>query len=273
MNEITINTVQGIGDIFWCYQKLSPHFDRINVNVLCLSQSAVQHRARPFLRMLPKVGAVQYVEVPGPRYKAVASMWPNLADVLREGGTVDYAVNHPLEQGVNLREIDPGAAVADFVDLGLAPTVERGGYLCVFVAGSRNSQNWTPAQWVVAIRRLCARLGTDHVKLIGAGWDVLIQAEVERGLAGLRVENHVDRLTLADSLEMIRGARLFFGFQSGLHVIADNYGVPQLMVYYEMLARMLWTWCKPEHVGTVYQAATFKSSPEAVADGWFPPPA
>lgn len=269
---ITINTVQGIGDIFWCYQKLAPYFDRININVMCLSLVSLQMRAKAFCKMLPKVGAVNFVVVKHEQYQRVACGRFPLADLVLQDlsldrePVVDYSVNAPLEQGVNLADIDPGSELASPIDLGLRPEVERGDYLCAFVSGTRNDLCWSPGEWLAAIRVLAQRLGTNRVKLIGAQWDKGAQDFVEAGLkaSGYEVTNHTGHLELADSINVIRGARFFVGFQSGLGVIADNYDVPQLMLYYRSLVRMSYTWCKPENARRVFHAATFNESTEAI---------
>ncbi len=264
-NSITINTVQGIGDIFWVYQKLAPHFDTINMNVLCVDTGPVQLRAQAFCRMLPKVGTVNYVKVPGEAYHKVAQTTYRLP--IANGRVVDYAVNAPLEIGINLRDIDPGAAIEEFVDMGLPATVERGDYLCAFVAGAKGPTLWPPEQWGLAIRKLMVPLDVKRVVLIGAEWDRAVQNEVYAYLRrkGIECTNKVG-LGLADSIDVIRRARFLFGFQSGLNVIAENYDVEQLMVYFAKLRAMQYTWCKPASVRTRFHAMTFDDNvDEAIA--------
>jgi len=264
VKTITINTVQGIGDIFWCYQKLAPHVERVNINVLCLDFDALQQRARDFCRMLPKVGGVSYSQVSDAAYRRVVRMQARLAELLAlpDGSIVDYAVNAPLERGVKLREIDPGFAVQEFVDLGIEPPQHLSDYLCAFVSGTQNDLCWSPGEWVAAIRQLAAKIGTDQVLLIGAQWDAPVQSFIEGELrARLRVANYTGLLSLADSIRIIRGAKFFFGFQSGLNVIADNYDVRQLMLYYESLKPMMFAWCKEQNADArIYRAATFRDS-------------
>ena len=263
--SITVNTVQGIGDIFWVYQKLAPHFDVVHMNILCIDLGPVQLRAKPFCAMLPKIGNVTYQKVAPTAYHQLAQALFAMADVLRRApGPVDYAVNAPLEAGINLRDIDPGIAIEEFVDLGLPATVERGDYLCAFVAGAKGAHLWTPSEWGLAARKLMARLGITRVVLIGAEWDRAVQNEVYAYLRnkGIEVTNRVG-LGLADSIGLIRGARFFFGFQSGLNVLAENYDVPSAMVYFAKLRPMMYAWCKPSSVGTTFHAMTFADDPES----------
>lgn len=266
MTAITINTVQGIGDIFWVYQKLAPYFDTINMRVMVVDMGPVQLRSNVFLRMLPKVGTIEFVKVASAVYHRVAQTRYPLPTT--PGRSVDYAVNAPLEVGVNLRDIDPGTEIVEFVDMGLPATVERGDYLCAFVAGAKGPTLWPASQWGLAVRKLVSAIGVKRVALIGAEWDRPVQNEVCTYLRskGLEATNHVG-LGLADSIALIRGAKFFLGFQSGLNVIAENYDVPQLMIYFVKLKPMMFTWCKPASVGKQFHAATFADDFDKVIGG------
>lgn len=256
---VTVNTVQGIGDIFWVYQKLAPHVDAINLNILVINEGAIQVRARAFCGMLPKVAKVEYVHVPLARYHAIARRRYAVAPVIESASAADYAVNARLEQGVGLREIDPGYAIEEFVDLGLPETVEQSDYLCAFVAGAQNALCWGADRWVDAITKIARHIGTKRIALIGAAWDLAVQESIGAKLRriGYEVESHVGTMELADSIDVIRRAQFFIGYQSGLNVLADNYDVRQLMIYYKSLEPMMYTWCKRENIGSRYHAMTF----------------
>ena len=267
--SITVNTVQGIGDIFWVYQKLAPHFDVVHMNILCIDLGPVQLRAKPFCAMLPKIGNVTYQKVAPTVYHQLAQARFAMADVLRRApGPVDYAVNAPLEAGINLRGIDPGSAVDEFVDLGLPATVERGDYLCAFVAGAKGPQVWPATRWLDVIKKLAQRMETKQVVLIGAEWDKQVQDPIftELRRVGFKATTHVGTMGLADSIDVIRRSRFFVGFQSGLNVIAENYDVPQAMLYFSKLRNMMYTWCKPSSVGTSFHAMTFADDPAPFID-------
>lgn len=268
---ITVRTVQGIGDLFWVYQKLAPHFDTINLDILCIGTSPVQQRAQAFCAMLPKVRHVAYRVVRPTEYQRVAQTTFALADVIRAApGAVDYAVNAPLERGRALRELDDGAAIEEFVDLRGVPTAAppREDYLCVFVAGAKAATVWQPAQWAPVIERLAGRMGTRRIVLVGAAWDIPVQDLIQSMLQRRRyvVTSQVASLDLAGTLDVIRRARFFLGYQSGLNVLADNYDVPQLMLYFPPLRPMLYTWAKPANVGTRFHAMTFADNPAPVVD-------
>lgn len=272
MRSTTLTTVQGIGDLFWVYQKTAPHFDAIDLNILCIDMaSPIQRRAEAFCGMLPKVRRVRYRKVTSPDYDAVAHTHHRVADVIASApGPSEYAANAPMEQGIALRDIDPGYPIEEFVALRGVPTSPpaREDYLCVFVAGGKSPITWLPAQWVPVVRRLADRVGTRNVALIGAAWDRAVQGVIGVALrrAGYRVTDHVGRLDLVATLDVIRRARFFLGYQSGLNVLADNYDVPQLMVYFPFLRPMLYTWAKPANVRTRFHAMTFADHPSAAVD-------
>jgi ADP-heptose:LPS heptosyltransferase len=265
--SITVDTVQGIGDIFWVYQKLAPYFERINLNILVVDHRPVQHRSERFCQLLPQVDKVRFVQVPGRQYMQVAQARYLMRDVITNhlSGPQPYAVNAPLEVGINLRDIDPGYEVESFVDMGLPREVAREDYLCVFVAGAKSGTVWKPARWSPVIHNLARRLGTSKVRLIGAAWDTEVQAEIHQHCKALDVRSHVGA-DLVDTIDIIRRSRFFLGYQSGLNVLAENYDVPQLMVYFAKLAPMLYTWCKPSSVRTTFHATTFADDVERVVE-------
>ena len=66
-------------------------------------------------------------------------------------------------------------------------------------------------------------------------------------------------------VSLIQNASYFICYQSGLGVPADNLGVPQMMLYFKELEKLKYAWCRHEHVGTVFQAASFNENPGDVA--------
>lgn len=291
--QLIVNTVQGIGDIFWVYQKLAPYFNRISFNVLCTSFNSVQARAVKFCKMLPKVRDVSLVKVGGSTYShlatnrfglakifdqaiefCLAKTQPDLGDQslnsLQIGSdqlAVNYAVNKPLEIGVRLEDVDLGTAVRWFVDLGLPIRVPTEDYLCIFIAGAKADGLWTKTQWIKMIKLLAKKLNTKKLKFIGAEWDLKVQQKIQEKLSSeYEVINLVDQLSLADSIDVIRRSRFFLGYQSGLNIIAENYDVPQMMLYFDRLEPMMFTWCKPNSINTQFFAKTFSTPPKQIME-------
>ena len=177
-----------------------------------------------------------------------------------EHPTINYAVNSPLERGIHLNKIDPYRTIEEFVQLkGIPKHVEIEDYLCVFVAGAKNDKLWTPKTWVKLIDGLMPRLNLTKIVLVGAEWDVPVQTEIFELLKDrYEVLNYVNEFDLLDSIDVIRRSQFFLAYQSGLSIIADNYDVRQLMVYFEELAPMKYTWCKQKNFDNgIFQAVTF----------------
>jgi ADP-heptose:LPS heptosyltransferase len=205
-------------------------------------------------------------KVPRSEYQRLARSRFSVQSVIGARNPVDYTVNAPLEAGVNLRDIDAHSKLDEFVDLGLPASVEREDYLCLFVAGAKSINVWKPDVWAKHAMYLARRLGVARIALIGAEWDRAVQSEVHRILA-LRHEVVVYvGSPLEQTLDIIRRSRYFFGYQSGLNVLAENYNVPQLMVYFPKLRSMLYTWCKPMSVRTIFHAMTFDCDAAKVID-------
>jgi hypothetical protein len=274
-----IETVQGIGDIFWAYQKLAPHFRRINFDVLVTDRhNPIQLRARDFLPLLPKVGTVRFKVVSGERYAHVTASKHAIDEVLkhhRDGiRPVAYAVNRFLEEGTRIDEIDHHPVLEDAGLRHDAPT-EAGGYIALYVSGfarARNNTTWPIANWLRFVRRFYAQYRLDlPLKIVGAGYDMAsirdLMADLQRRENGRRmaVTRHVDQAP-GRVLGILKGARCFLSYNSGLGILADNIDVPQVMVYFKELDRMHYAWCKRAHIGTTFQVGSFSETPEQILE-------
>lgn len=269
--SITISTVQGIGDIFWTYQKLAPHFDEINLKILVISDHEVQYRAQEFTSMLPKVVSCRFEHVDLNFYNSVAHGTFHLED-LNYQDDVPYCVNAPLERGIRLEAIDGPhfwVEVPVLLQYKKPAPWEFPPYLCMFVAPNPNDYVWTPSQWTEMAIGLLERMGISTVVLIGARWDRGMACEIESCLGDVkfgplgarkrtRVINLAGRLSLSSTIQIIREAKFLLAYQSGLSVIADNYDVPQLMVYFPWLGKLMRSWPKqPNIADQTYQSVLF----------------
>ncbi len=255
---MTISTVQGIGDIFWCYKKLAPLYDRIRFNILTIDNACpVQTRAKEFVTLLPKYSGHQFTEVSREDYHRIATLRPQLPI---EGPWFEYAVNSWLEAGTSLYEIDD-QPVEKFVHLEAVPVSElRVSTIVVFVAGMKGNQEaglWSPHQWAEVAKLMGQKFGAAQFDFIGAAWDRQDAQTVIGFLRayGMQCHNLCGHLNLAESVYIMRTGKAFLGYQSGLNVLAENYDVPQLMVYFDRLAPMMHTWKKPG--STAFHAMTF----------------
>lgn len=263
--EITIQTAQGIGDNLWCYQKLSPYYDKIRFEMFCIDNGTpmeIQMRSAEFLTMLPKYGGHEFIMEPPPwtKHMSIIHIKPYLP---MHGGTVEYLMNDWLISGVRLDEIDPGAAVEWGVQLKGVPqdAPEEVSGVCLYIAGHKDagSVQWSGADWADVAALAAARANTNTIKMVGAAWDVGPSQEAYDILVarGYDVKPYVGKAKLAETLAIMRGSTCFVGYQSGLSMLADNYDVPSLEVIFDHTPALPYMWCKPGHARTVYHAMHF----------------
>ena len=56
---INIDVVQGLGDIFWIYQKISHFFDKINLNICVVVDDEIQKRSLSWMKLFPKFNQIK----------------------------------------------------------------------------------------------------------------------------------------------------------------------------------------------------------------------
>lgn len=282
MNEITLNVPQGIGDIFWVYQKFAPYVGAVNFNVMRIGDARPerQTRALRFLKVLPKVKEIRSLDVPPDRYVRVSKSFFSMEKALlraREfGASVDYGCNFPLERGVRLEEIDPGYAIEETVSLPVegspAPYAR---YVVVYVSGDAVLHGinrmglWSPDQWVQLVKLVYKKYGLDlPIVVIGASYDLPAASSVRRALGKFADSFLFIDLEWPKVFGLLAGAAFFMGHQSGLNVIADQLGTRQLMLYMESIRPMAYAWCKKAHIGPkIFNAGFFSRTPEEIVAG------
>jgi len=271
---ITVNVPQGIGDIFWVYQKLAPYFDLIHFKILVTRNDLVQERAAKWLDVLPKTGSIIVDCVSHHRYSSIIAKHYSMADVMAayESGRreIDYACNLPLEEGKNLYQIDPDYPIESTVAI---QTVEcpvvYDNYIAAYVSGGTKELGairegcWSVNRWCEFFMRFdkIFKPGLPYL-FVGASYDkdVIASISAHIGRYGITSGYYIDSYP-ANVTYILKKAKFFIGYQSGLNIIADNLGTSQYMVYFHKLLPMMYTWCKPGHPNTKFFADTFKSSP------------
>jgi ADP-heptose:LPS heptosyltransferase len=279
LREITVTTVQGLGDIFWVYQKLAPYFDRISLNILITEDSDIQKRSEDWVTLFPKVNDVSFQLTSAQEYDRIAKSKFSLNAILEqwENGTkiCNYAVNADLESGTRIDEIDERIVEMDVPVLceeDFRPRFDE--YIVLYISGAAKQLNpdqlgaWTVSYWVELVDRLFQHYKKKMpVVVIGANFDAASIKEARRRLSERNIENEAfTQAPPARVLSIIKSAKAFVGFQSGLNIMADNYDVKQIMVYYNILQNMLYTWCKKRNIKKAFNAFTFSNSIEDVVN-------
>lgn len=273
---VTINVPQGVGDIFWCYQKLSPYFDVININILIVSVDKVQIRAKAWLSLLPKVGRVVAKQIRSEEYDRIISSAHPIKNLFRSRRSVDYSCNRPLENGVRLENIDPDSLVEWSVPLKMQEfPLDHKDFISLYVSGTtknpsliRDKVIWTEDEWVRFIRLLYDKHKLNlPICMVGASYDKEVTEGIQNKLnaIGINTTVYID-LHPANVMYLMKQSKLFIGYQSGLNILADNVDIPQLMFYFPYLEKMQYTWCKKENIGKKFQATLFSKSPEEIVD-------
>lgn len=300
VGRVRLMVPQGIGDVFWVWQKLRhvPGVEEIEFVVYRVAGAGhelIVRRAEAVIGALPKVAAVHYYAVPGaPPWVAECRPLTQVLPAAAAAGPVSdgwngpgWAANAWLESGINLERIDPSLPVSWDTGVTAEPVagVEPGRYLVVYASGdtARNAtlaeRVWPAEGWARLADRVCygAGVGTDlPVVLVGAAFDYPVLGAVADGLArrGFKTGILVD-LPLPRLLGLFANAWGFLGYQSGLNILAATVGARQHIVYFPRIGRMGATWVRPEHrADGRFTWSTFDTDPdETAARIRFPAPA
>ncbi len=258
MSEITIDTVQGIGDLIWVYRKLSSVFDRINLNILAIDNSAIQKRAEQFAKSLTKIGDVKYKIVSSEHYSRVARGMYAMPE--KDG---EYSVNAWLEKGIHLDAIDSSPVSWD-IGLKLSPVQINRQYLLLYVSGCAHNLGYyqmKSEEWAEIAVAACKIMTVDTCILIGAAFDKTKLDEVRSAIgARLRTYVHTDH-NIAETSYLIKQAKYFVAYQSGLCMIAEELSTPMLMVWFPYLAPMTSAWVRRECLASGLVSHTFFGMP------------
>lgn len=275
MGHITLNVCQGVGDIFWVYQKFAPYFDRIDFNILLTEFSPRQQRANQIIKILPNVVNVNFKQVPYTEYDSVANGVFHMPEIMQKHHAgereFNYSCNKLLEEGHRIELIDPAYPIEETVPL---PTKEipmsvysQVGYICLYVSGDTRDESarknlgvWEAATWIRLIETIFMKQQVIlPVVVVGASIDADIVQNLESLIKSrnIMVTTYID-LEPANLFYVLKNCKLFVAYQSGLSIIADNLDVPQIMLYYPKLHKMLYAWAKKNNIkNKTYQAAIF----------------
>lgn len=126
----------------------------------------------------------------------------------------------------------------------------------------KNNQIWEIGEWVALFETLQKYLYVPCV-LIGAKYDEkAIKAFCDRVNPFYKNNNllHVKvNMPIKMTNNVIKNSKYFLGFQSGLNVIADQFNVPQGMIYINRLSHMIYSWPNKNNIITEkYKPVVFK---------------
>ena len=116
---------------------------------------------------------------------------------------------------------------------------------------------WSPQEWLDLIVSLYEELPFATFILLGAYWDKDLSNELIKYLDSERIPyiDLVGRLSLAESLSVIKQLKLFFSFASGLSILATKFKINTIMLYPKKLEKLMYAW----------------PSIESMVGGWYMP--
>ena len=230
----------------------------------------IQRRAENWIPLIEKGGQVSFrYSSKGDHNKVCHGYFPmeKLLEEYEDGKrTFLYGVNYPLEQGIPLEEVDSercaGYLEVESEEFSL-PFPE---YFIFYVSGSTDNQScmrrngtWSIEKWIELLQQCLIRLKCPPI-FLGATYDV----HVVRALSEWCKENchpYHDFVNMEPPkvMHVIKNACFFVGYQSGLNVLADNEGIPQVELIFNKLRDMPYSWANPEGRGTLYNGFHFST--------------
>lgn len=265
MRSINVLVPQGIGDIFWCYQKLSPYYDEMHFKVGVTERSHLQQRAGQIISVLPKVKSVQMQLIDCGTMSILTHGRPKVQDLLDDPtkSLKVFTCNGWLYD-TKLEDIDPGLEVHYDIPLPISDEMEiKDPYIVLYVSASTMAEGrWTPEEWARFVYSFKKYHNLEiPIVMVGAEYDRVVMDMVEEVLL-IKYQTRVHKYINFPPHQLffiIKHAKVFIGFQSGLNVIADNLDVRQLIVYFSFLRDMKDLWGKPRNRGTLFHYCWFDS--------------
>lgn len=264
---ITIMTAQGVGDTLWVYQKLSPYFDIINIIVMGISDDIVQKRSLPFLKCLPKINKISYKIVSSEYYQSVVDLKKGMADVISEwnfnnNAIIKYAMNSWLESEKTLKGCD-GYDFEETVNISKTNIdLPFNEYIILYISGNKLTHEWKPKKYCDLILNTYKKYNIHFpVILLGAKYDLPPLLEAETILNSYNIDTHkFIQLPFEKTNYVIANAKYFIGYQSGLCILADQFDIPQTMLYFNYLSKVMYSWPKQKNIkNNIYKSYLFKT--------------
>jgi hypothetical protein len=274
--SVTCVTEQGIGDTFWAYQKLAPFYRGINFILGIGAIDVRQCRANEMVKLLPKVSSVTYQIVDHYKYQEIGTMKKSLKPFLDQRlEFYEYSVTQYIRDGVRIDDIDPGLPIAWDVPLPLEKVdLPFRNYIGLTASGPGTADRkdvWRPDRYIELIKLIKATYGMPKdfpVVIFGASYDKWIIEEFESRLEKDKVP-HASFIDFSweKIFYLLKHCTFFLGFNSGLHVLADNLDVPQLMIIFDEIPGARYAFAKKANIASgVYNATLFGRTLKQIID-------
>lgn len=251
----TVKVPQGLGDIFWVYQKLYNYFDEINFKVYVTNdQNTIEMRSMKLFDGFPKVGYTKAeVAIPDLVYRLPRKII-RLDDILKPNAPdhqeFEYVINRWLELGNNLEDLDEQHKVAWDIPLPQKKPdyTLPDNYILLYVSGDTRKLKktvWRMSDWITLVVKVRETYNLPVV-VVGAGFDTWVHEKVAPLLSMYKIPFQIQTdLPISELCYVINKAEILLGYQSGISILAAHLDTKQLMVYFNGLPKMKDTWVKP----------------------------
>ena len=274
---------QGIGDIFWIYQKLYPYVDELELSIVQVgsARADVQKRSENIFKSFPKVVKVSFTEMAAQESVKFFSSKMYIGEIveqIKKTGKYEgkYIVNRWLEEGTRLEDIDPEYPPEFSIKLPMRrfELYDKDTFVILYVSGDSDRHPdpafgiWGSQQWIELMNQAYEELNLYKKRLliIGAKFDEELAYKLAAELDP-RINRNVVITTPLDQLNyLFANAYHFFGYQSGLNVLCDNVDGKQTMIYFNTLPSMDDSWVKLENRGTKFVSCLFSNSYDEIIE-------
>ena len=238
----------GIGDISWIYSKVMHLQNFIGRQVILSVANDAYRRAEQFVRMLPNVHWGGYVDDRTSWQVISQSLPPDWTDVMGWGFPVkDYpqnlAANIHLEFGRKLKDWWPRLPIEYHYKLAI-PANDRevarriwstlpARWVCVYVSGHNGWDLWTPADWIEFLSIVFRQRALRNFGIVFVG-DSCDAEQTRSVIDAMRAQDvpvaECFAKPLGVALSLIRAADYYFGYPSGLSILANVLHTPGMML-------------------------------------------
>jgi len=242
IKKVSVGMPPGVGDMHWVLTIMESFKEKHAIDKLTikLTQSADHGYSTEFLKLLPFVDGVDASLRPLPfKFSIIGGDGTPLQ---KDVGEADYIIefNSRLENGIKLKDVLPEYEVnfnypidypaqskefAKFVKKGV------GGKLFLLyassVGGNKNwcQGTWDPKRWIELAEKIYRATKCTAV-LVGAKWDAAYAEEIMRLDRKNIIRNMVGKTSLPEMLALMREAKAFVSFLSGLVILATRFKLP-----------------------------------------------
>jgi len=184
-------------------------------------------------------------------------------ELLKSSKPIFFGPNKHLEAGNRLEKFVPDLETNFHYHIETSNKDKQaakklGYYICVYTSKLRGPwHRWSVGEWLELIHLLRKDLGQIKIVIIGAKWDIHMPKLIENSAEN--IVNLTGTCSLARSIEVIRHAKYFIAYPSGLGVLATVVKTPVYMFYPPHLQGLIYSWAPPAMIDSgTYEGSLWK---------------